>query len=210
MRAIEARTTRRGPSRSISAPKSGWPPALTSRLAVAARASVERSTPSSPRIGLNRIPNAKFTPVATRRTVNPAQRAGHAPGARAPAPEPVNARRGSAVVPRGGRSGAPGGARPGAPGGARPGAPGKGRPATGGGSPAGVLPLGAGRERDPVARPLRDPDQAVGGVRARHVDEEVGRGPVHVLDEEPVRQGAGDVERELVHDVRGDQELVRR
>src|SRR5581483_10215210 len=194
MRAIEARTTRRGPSRSISAPKSGWPPALTSRLAVAARASVERSTPSSPRIGLNRIPNAKFTPVATRRTVNPAQRAGHAPGARAPAPEPVNARRGSAVVPGGGRSGAPG----------------KGRPATGGGSPAGVLPLGAGRERDPVARPLRDPDQAVGGVRARHVDEEVGRGPVHVLDEEPVRQGAGDVERELVHDVRGDQELVRR
>src|SRR5581483_6597982 len=105
---------------------------------------------SSPRIGLNRIPNAKFTPVATRRTVNPAQRAGHAPGARPPAPEPVNARRGSAVVPRGGRPGAAGGARPGAAaggrpgaaGGTRPGGPGKGRPAAGGGSPAGVLPLG--------------------------------------------------------------------
>ena len=62
MRAIDARMTRRGPNRSTSAPKAGWPAAFTRRLAVAASASVERSTPSSPRIGLKRIPKAKLTP----------------------------------------------------------------------------------------------------------------------------------------------------
>ena len=81
--AIEARMTRRGPNRSTSTPKAGWPAAFTSRLAVAARASVERPTPSSPRIGLKRMPKAKLTPVPTNRTAKPVASAPRrpAPGA---------------------------------------------------------------------------------------------------------------------------------
>ena len=82
MRAIEARITRRGPKRSTSAPKAGWPAAFTRRLAVAASASVERSPPSSPRIGLKRIPKAKLTPVPTNRTANPAASAPRRPAPR--------------------------------------------------------------------------------------------------------------------------------
>src|SRR5581483_6230185 len=72
MTAIDGRITRRGPKRSTSAPNAGWPTAFTRRLAVAASASVERSEPSSSRIGLKRIPKAKLTPVPTKRTVKPA------------------------------------------------------------------------------------------------------------------------------------------
>src|SRR5262245_58203334 len=72
MSAIDARITRRGPSRSTSAPMAGWVAAFTRRLAEAASASVERPSPSSPRIGLKRIPNVKLTPVPTNRTTKPA------------------------------------------------------------------------------------------------------------------------------------------
>ena len=83
MSAIEASITRRGPKRSTRSPNAGCPAALTRRLAVAASASVERSPPSSARIDLKRIPNAKLTPVPTNRTTKPAASAPRrpAPGA---------------------------------------------------------------------------------------------------------------------------------
>src|SRR5213594_482609 len=55
--------------------------ALTRRPAVAARERVERFPPSSSRIGLKRIPNVSWTPVATKRTVKAAARADRLPGA---------------------------------------------------------------------------------------------------------------------------------
>src|SRR5262249_15623211 len=178
IRAIAGRMTRRGPNRSTSAPRAGWLTAFTRRLSVAARASVERSPPSSSRIGLKRTPKVKLLPVPTKRTAKPVASAVRRPAL------------GTLTAPD------------------RPGARSR-RARPRGRSAETVLPLGVRREGYAVARSIGDPDQAVGRIGSRHVEEQVGRHPVHELDEEAVRERAGDVDRELVDDVRRDQELVR-
>src|SRR5919108_4319707 len=69
-----------------------------------------------------------------------------------------------------------------------------------------VFFLRVGRQGDPVARTLREPEGAV--LAARHALEEITRRPVDELDQEGVRHGGGEVQRELVDDVRRDGDLV--
>src|ERR1700694_2932392 len=63
------------------------------------------------------------------------------------------------------------------------------------------------RERHAMAGALRDLEVAV--LAWRHFLEQVGRRPVDELDEKAVGERADDVQRELVHHVRRNGDLVR-
>src|SRR5687768_2910016 len=80
---------------------------------------------------------------------------------------------------------------------------GSGRPRglepTGSGLGHTVLPLGAGRECQAVARAIRKSEVAV--LASGHAVEQIRRRPVDPLGEEAVRERAQDLERELVHDM---------
>ncbi len=92
MRAIEASITRRGPKRSTRRPKAGCPAALTRRLAVAARASVERSPAE---LGEDRLEEDPEREVDTRSDEQDDEAGGQRP------PAPRAARNSSKGWPRG-------------------------------------------------------------------------------------------------------------